>query len=149
MHQNVPKLPEKRRFRTVPFLSVCWFFHYRVYRVSLPLKSQKNFWTFLTHAFKSRINCFLMLKYGKFMNFPSCYAHETWIFRIRRSFYVKWLFSNLELLLGGKFPKNFTYFAPNFARTLIILAYLFDVGWIYYFISAGFYSQFIIKTLSQ
>ena len=60
MHQNVPKLPEKRRFRTVLFTFVVWFFYHRVYRVSLPLKSQKIikvFWSPPSNQLKTSFWC--------------------------------------------------------------------------------------------
>ena len=86
--QNCSKLPEKSRFGTVPSVFFIWFFHHRVYRVSLPLKSQKKLLSLFKFAFKSTKNQFLSDKNLKFMNFPSCYVHETWIFRIGRPFYI-------------------------------------------------------------
>ena len=62
MHQNVPKLPEKRRFRTVLFLAVHWFFHNRICRVGLPLKSQKKFGTFWNLFSKSILKDFWRIK---------------------------------------------------------------------------------------
>ena len=49
------------------------------------------------------------------MNFPSCYAHETWIFRIRRSFYVKWLFKIWNYSSGKNFPKT-SLILPRISR---------------------------------
>ena len=80
MYQNVPKLPEKHRFRTVPFVAVRFSFHYRIYRVSLPLIYQNQLGAFRS----SSSNRHFEALNRKIMNFPLCYVHKNQIFGIRR-----------------------------------------------------------------
>ena len=52
----------------------------------------------------------------KFINFPSCHAHETWIFRIRRSFIRLMAFLKSRITPRGKISQKLHLFCPEFRR---------------------------------
>ena len=133
MHQNVPKLPEKRRFRTVPFLAVHWFFHNRICRVGLPLKSQKKFGTFWNLFSKSILKDFWRIKTRN--SWPSRRARLMKIAYLESEdlFTSNGFFKIWNFFLGKIFPIFGQYFVPTLDIGYIIYRSIYLIALYYLF----------------